>query len=130
MNLNNVTLVGNLTRDPESRQAGESTVCKFGLAVNRKGKTPETCYIDVECWGRTAEVADQYAAKGSQVGITGRLKLDQWEDKDGNKRSKLYVVADTLQLGARPEGDQKPNGGGRRERSYDAPALKDSDIPF
>lgn len=130
MNLNSVNLVGNLTRDPESRQAGESTVCKFGLAVNRKGKNPETCYIDVECWGRTAEIAQQYATKGSQVGVTGRLKLDQWEDQQGNKRSKHFIVANELQLGARAEGAPQ-SASGRRETSYDtAPAIEGKDIPF
>jgi len=118
MNLNRVLLAGNLTRDPQIRfLANEKAVGEFGLAVNRKFKDSdgnpkeETTFVDIEVWGRTAELAGQYLTKGKPVFVEGRLKLDTWDDKEsGQKRSKLRVVADTLQfIGAAP--GREPSGG-------------------
>lgn len=115
---NRVILVGNLTRDPELRYIPSGTaVTEVGLAVNdrvKKGEqwVDETTFVDVTLWARTAEVANQYLSKGSSVLIEGRLKLDSWE-KDGQKRSKLRVVADKMQmLGGKGGGDGAPQGGG------------------
>src|ERR1700690_1647229 len=120
---NRVILVGNLTRDPELRylQSGMA-VTDIGLAVNdrRKGQNgewiEETTFVDVTVWGRTAEVMGEYLSKGSPVLIEGRLKLDTWEAQDGQKRSKLKVVCERMQmLGARGQGGQgAPAGGGSR----------------
>ncbi|MCA9300233.1 MAG: single-stranded DNA-binding protein, partial [Phycisphaerales bacterium] len=103
--LNRVFLMGNLTRDPEVRYTqNQNAVANIGLAVNRtfKGadaKQPdETTFIDCEAWGRTAEVMGKYLAKGRPVFIEGRLKLDQWQDKDGSSRSKLRVVIESFQF--------------------------------
>lgn len=112
LNLNHVTIAGNLTRDPEVRfLSNEQAVCNFGLAVNRRWKDKageskeEVTFIDCEAWGRTAELVAQYLKKGSPAYIEGRLKLDQWEDKDGKKQQKLRVVAESVQfLGSK--GDQ------------------------
>src|SRR5690606_7171469 len=111
---NRVVLVGNLTRDPELRYIGSGTaVSDIGLAVNDRVKrgdqwTDETTFVDITLWGRTAEVANEYLNKGSSVLIEGRLKLDSWE-KDGQKRTKLKVVAEKMQmLGGRGGG----GGGG------------------
>ncbi len=113
-NLNKVMLMGNLTRDIELRHtASNMAIAKFGLAVNRKWKTPEgeqreeVTFVDCDAFGRTAEVMSQYLAKGRPVFIEGRLKLDQWEDKEGQKRSKLAVVVESFQFI-----DTKPGGGG------------------
>ena len=110
---NRVVLVGNLTRDPELRYIPSgSAVSEIGLAVNDRVKkgdqwVDETTFVDVTLWGRTAEVANEYLSKGSSVLIEGRLKLDSWE-KDGQKRSKLRVVAENMRmLGG------KGGGGGR-----------------
>lgn len=93
---NRVILIGNLTRDIETRQVGDNTVAKFGIAVNRKYKDKEeTTFVDCEAWGRTAEVMAKHTHKGNAVCIEGRLKLDTWE-KDGEKRSKLLVVAENF----------------------------------
>jgi single-strand DNA-binding protein len=115
---NRVILVGNLTRDPELRYIPSGTaVSEIGLAVNERIKrneqwVEETVFVDVTLWGRTAEVANEYLSKGSPVLIEGRLKLDTWE-KDGQKRSKLRVTAEKMQmLGAR-EGGPKAGGGSR-----------------
>src|SRR5215217_7238771 len=97
--LNKVMLIGNLTRDPEIKYTPKGTaVAEVGLAVNRVWSTEqgekreETTFVDVELWGRTAELAGEYLKKGSPVFIEGRLKLDTWEDKQsGQKRSKMRV---------------------------------------
>jgi single-strand DNA-binding protein len=125
---NRVILVGNLTRDIELRYIPSGTaVAEIGMAVNdriKKGDqwVDETTFVDVTLWGRTAEVANQYLTKGSNVLIEGRLKLEQWE-KDGQKRSKLKVVADKMQmLGGRGEGGG--SGGAPRGGASRAPARQ------
>ncbi len=115
---NKVILLGNLTRDPEVRYTtGGSAVCDITLAVNYQWmdkrtneRKEEVSFIDVTLWGRTAEIAGEYLAKGRPVLIEGRLQQDKWDDKEtGQKRSKLKVVADAMQLlGGRTEG----GGGG------------------
>ena len=119
-NFNKVLLVGNLTRDPELKHTpSNQAVAQIGLAVNRQFNTKdgekreETTFVDCEAWGRTAEVMCQYLAKGRPVLVEGRLKLDQWQDKDGNNRSKLKVVVENFQfLGGRGEGGSGSGGGG------------------
>jgi len=119
-NFNKVLLVGNLTRDPELKSTpSNQSVAQIGLAVNRNYQTKdgekreETTFVDCEAWGRTAEVMCQYLEKGRPVLVEGRLKLDQWQDKDGNNRSKLKVVIENFQfLGGRGEGGQGGGGGG------------------
>lgn len=104
--LNKVFLIGNLTRDPELRVTPKGTaICQFGLAVNRQFKDEsgatrdETTFIDIEAWGKQGELVAKYLAKGSPAMVEGRLKLDQWEDKQsGQKRSKLKVVLDNVQF--------------------------------
>lgn len=127
---NRVVLVGNLTRDPELRYIPSGTaVSEIGLAVNDRVKkgdqwVDETTFVDVTLWARTAEVANQYLTKGSSILIEGRLKLDMWE-KDGQKRSKLRVVADKMQmLGGRGEGGG--GGGSRPARAASAPSSGSS----
>lgn len=120
---NKVILVGNLTRDPELRYTPKGmAIAKIGLAVNRNWtsesgeKKEEVTFIDVDIFGRTAENVAQYMRKGRPMLIEGRLRLDQWDDKQtGQKRSRLGVVAETVQfLGS-------PTGGG--EGGAPAPAL-------
>ncbi len=120
---NKVILMGNLTRDPEVRYTqGGTAVSEIGLAVNDKRKdakgewVEETTFVDVTLWGRTAEIAGEYLGKGSSVLVEGRLKLDSWE-KDGQKRSKLRVVAENMRmLGGKGGGGHSPHrlcGAGR-----------------
>jgi single-strand DNA-binding protein len=119
---NRVILIGNLTRDPELRYLPSGmAVTDIGLAVNDRRKNAngewveETTFVDVTLWGRTAEVVGEYLGKGSPVLIEGRLKMDSWDDKQtGQKRSKLKVVGDRMQmLGAKGQGG--PEGGGPRQ---------------
>jgi len=124
--LNKVILVGNLTRDPEVRYTPSGqAVADLGLAVsdsykNKSGEMVETtCFVDIVVWGRQAETAHEYLNKGSPVLVEGRLQLDQWEGKDGEKRSKLRVKADRLQFLGRPrkaEFGDAPSGEGRATR--------------
>jgi len=124
-NLNRVFLAGNLTRDPELRYTPSGTpVCELGLAINDKRKNPngewveETTFVDITLWARQAEVAGEYLTKGSNVLIEGRLKFDQWEDKEsGQKRSKLRIVGDRMQMLGGKAGAGAP--GGRSAPQYD-----------
>ena len=118
--------MGNLTRDPEVKYTPKGTaVADLALAINRVYSTDagekreETTYVDVELWGRQAEIAGEYLRKGRPVYIEGRLKLDTWDDKQsGQKRSKMRVVGEQLQLlGSRdgaPQGAPGGGGGGGR----------------
>jgi single-strand DNA-binding protein len=117
---NKVILAGNLTRDPELRYTPKGTaVAKIGLAVNRTWKTEtgetreEVTFVDVDAFGRQAEVIAQYLKKGRPVLIEGRLRLDQWDDKQtGQKRSKLGVVLEGFSFldSNRGEGGGAPGG--------------------
>jgi single-strand DNA-binding protein len=118
-NLNKVMLMGNLTRDPEVRYTPKGTaVAELGLAINRYyqadngEKREETTFVDVTLWGRQAEVAGEFLKKGRPVFIEGRLQLDTWDDKQtGQKRSKLKVVGEGLQLIGSREGGGGGGGG-------------------
>jgi len=146
---NKVILLGNLTRDPEIRYTPKGTaVTEVGLALNRvytgenNEKREEVTFVDVTLWGRTAEIAGEYLKKGRPVFIEGRLQLDSWEDKQsGQKRSKLKVVGEALQLlGSRPGGAAPAEAGGedRAARSTSVPPPKsaasaeadEDEIPF
>src|ERR1700722_15432402 len=101
---NRVVMVGNLTRDPEYKQlTSGQAVCRLGLASNRQFKNRQTgnavqevCYIDIDVWGPQAESCRQYLAKGRPILVEGRLKLDTWEDPNGQNRSKHTIVADRV----------------------------------
>ena len=101
---NRIIMVGNLTRDPDYKQltSGQS-VCRLGLASNRQFKNKqsgdmiqEVCYIDIDVWGPQAESCRQYLQKGRPILVEGRLKLDSWDDANGQKRSKHSIVADRV----------------------------------
>lgn len=157
MSFNKITLVGNLGRDPELRYTPQGTpVCNFTMATNerRKDKTGEfqdqTTWFRVTLWGRQAETASQYLAKGRPVYIEGRLRVEEWNDRDGKQRYTLEVHATDMQfIGGRGEEQgqgQAPargaggGGGGGYDRgpSYDrsapdegaGPDITDEDIPF
>ncbi|MCE2882380.1 MAG: single-stranded DNA-binding protein [Planctomycetaceae bacterium] len=130
---NKVLLMGNLTRDVQLKStSGNQSVAEIGLALNRKYKTKdgqdreEVTYVDCECWGPRAEVIAKYFSKGKPIFIEGRLKLDSWEDKDGQKRSKLRVVVDDFQFVEGRSGGGGGGGGGgdyAREDSGSPPSL-------
>lgn len=104
--VNKVILIGNLTRDPEvTILPNQTAVANFGLAMNRKWKSDsgedreEVTFVDVAAFGRQADAIKKYVQKGHRVYVEGRLKFEQWEDKNGGgKRSKLSVVCDSCQF--------------------------------
>lgn len=105
-------LIGNLTRDPETRFTPKGTaVTDIGLAVNRQwkdedeNKREEVTFIDVTFWGKTAEILAKHSKKGDPLYIEGRLQLDSWKDKEtGGNRTKLKVVGDNFQFLGKKEG--------------------------
>jgi single-strand DNA-binding protein len=151
---NKVILLGNLTRDPEVRYTPKgSAVCDLGIAVNRVyttdsgEKREEVAYVDVVLWSRLAEIAGEYLKKGRPVFIEGRLQMDTWDDKQtGQKRSRLRVVGETMQLlGGRPAGgvgapaevneeDRQTRGSGKSSAPPPKPSASaepdDDEIPF
>ena len=142
-NLNRVFLIGNLTRDPELRYIPSgSAVANFGLATNRVYTTQdgerreEVCFVEIVTWSKTAENCANYLSKGRPVFIEGRLQFDSWETEDGQKRSKLRVVADRVQFlgGRREEGAPGASGAPGAPGSSGAEGMggaeADDDIPF
>jgi single-strand DNA-binding protein len=148
-NFNKVILVGNLTRDPELRYTPKGmAIAKVGLAINRSWtseggeKKEEVTFVDVDIFGRTAENVAQYMKKGRPILIEGRLRLDQWDDKQtGQKRSKLGVVGEVVQFLGSPTGGGGEGGEApRRPSAPNAPAPSpaaepdmpppDDDVPF
>lgn len=147
---NKVILMGNLVADPEMRVTpGGMSICKFTLAVNRQFSTKEgeqreeVAYVDVDAFGRSAEVISKYLNKGSPILVEGRLRQDKWENPQGEKRSKLMVVCETFKfVGGRDESSGS-SGGGDYERSAPPPRQTkaasnnanedqdlDEDVPF
>lgn len=155
--LNKVLLMGNLTRDPELRVTPKGTsICQFSLAINRQFKMEsgetreEVTYVDIEAWGKQGETIAKYCTKGRPLYVEGRLRLDQWEDKNTKeKRSRMKVVLDQFQfLGdsrggggpASPSSEFDQTGGGSPERNSPPPRSGgpkpasqenlDEDVPF
>ncbi|MFP4165848.1 MAG: single-stranded DNA-binding protein [Opitutales bacterium] len=150
---NKVILVGNLTRDPELRvTANGLSICKLGLAVSRNfttkegEKREETTFVDIDAFGKPGEILSKYTRKGRPLLVEGRLKLDQWETNEGQKRSKLGVVLENFQfLGGRDDSAQSGGGGYEetspppRSQANEAGSAKDfssdddtldEDVPF
>lgn len=140
MSFNQVTVVGNLTRDPEVRQLDSGTsVAEIGIAVNSRQKrgeewVDEVDYFDVTVWGRQAENVGEYLHKGSKVLISGRLKQDRWENEASEKRSKVKIIAREVQFL-----DSKSDSGGEAAAKPKTEAVaagaasgggQDGDIPF
>jgi len=141
---NRVLLLGNLTRDPILKTLPTQTqVCEFGLAVNRKFRTPQcedrvdTAFVDCAAFGKTGEIISQYCAKGRSIFVEGRLRYDSWEDKQGAKHSKLSVVVETVQfLGTRDGSTQtaapqtKVEPQPKEKRRAEPVSVKQDDVPF
>lgn len=127
-NLNKVMLIGNLTRDPELRVTPKGTsICTFSLAINRKfkdesgGEREEVTFVDLEAWGKSGENIAKYCTKGKPLFVEGRLRLDQWEDKNTKeKRSRMKVICENFQF---------LNSGTRSEGAAPAPAANQQSAP-
>ncbi|PKQ38235.1 MAG: single-stranded DNA-binding protein [Actinobacteria bacterium HGW-Actinobacteria-1] len=130
MGINRVNITGNLTRDPELRSTSSGmNVLKMGVAVNDRRKNPTSGewedvpnFVDVTVFGARAEALSRFLSKGSKVAIEGKLRWSQWENPQGEKRSKLEVVADEIEFLSSREGGS--GGGG----SYQPPAAPSSDL--
>lgn len=134
--LNRVMIIGNLGRDPELRYTQRGTpVCNFTVAVNRPGRTgedgqrgeDETEWFQVVAWDKLAETCNQYLTKGRKVYVEGRLQTRSWEGPDGQKRSRVEVLAQQMvMLDSRASSDGELALAGARSRSGQA----DEDLPF
>jgi single-strand DNA-binding protein len=143
--INRVILVGNLTRDPELRAAGSTSVCTMRIAVNDRVKDPNTGewgdranYFDIDVFGAQGERCSQWLSKGRQVAVEGRLRYREWESQEGQKRSAVSIVADNVQFIGPRDGSAaagRPQAGpgvGFDETSFDQTdaGADDDDIPF
>jgi len=146
--LNKVLLIGNLTRDPEVRMMSSGRpVCNFGLALNRNykdaegNKKEEVTFVDVECFGPRAEAVGRFFSKGRAIFVEGRLKLDQWETKEGEKRSAIRVVLDNFEFVdvGKSDGHTTPDQSNRPVTPTEKPKPQESlsddngfdeDVPF
>lgn len=138
--INQVILMGRLTRDPEMRTtASGKNVCSFGLAVDRQGQEGQADFFDVIAWEKTGELVNQYLSKGRRCLIQGRLRQDSWEDKDtGKKRNRVEVVAfDVTFLDSPSDGNSsnQSNNNSSQEKTSPVDDITDdpidlSEIPF
>jgi len=131
MNLNKAMIIGNLTRDPESRTTPTGqTVTTFGVATNRfymdknKQRQQKVEFHNVVAWGRLGDICAQYLKKGQLVFVEGRIETRSWEAQDGAKKFRTEIVADGMQMGPKVGG-----GGGMREPGEKQPAPKEEEIP-
>ena len=146
MSINRVTLCGNLTREPELRQAGASVVLQFGIAVNDRRKNSQTeqwedvpNFFEVLVWGTRGESLSRILHKGMKVAVAGRLRWSQWQAQDGSNRTKIEVVADDIDFMSAPrEGTAGSSSfSAPTENNYSAPdtnapsvEVLTEDIPF
>ena len=145
---NKIILVGNLTRDIEIKYTSSGLqIANTGIATNKKFKSQtgeekeEVMFIDITFFGRTAEVANQYLRKGSNILVDGRLKLDQWTDTSGQKRSKHSLIVETMKMlgGKESNTDLQPENNISKESHNakkdvkspeDGVSFDEGDIPF
>lgn len=116
MNINNTVYSGNLTRSPELRYTQNGTpVANITVANNRRfnqngEKKEEVCFLECVAFGKTAELIAQYFDKGHEIGVTGRLQQQHWETQEGQKRSKIVLVASSIAFGNNKKGGGAPDG--------------------
>ena len=144
LELNKVMLIGNLTRDPEPTYIASGTLLvKMGLAVNRRYRdkagewAEETAFVDIDTWNKTAEFCSKYLKKGRRVFVEGRLRFNEWEGRDGTKRSKLSVTAERVEFADSKPQAAESDGGGRAEPEKAAATAAvpgddgtEDDLPF
>ena len=143
--INQVFLIGNLTRDPETRFSANMAICKFSIANNTGKEDKDVSYFNIVTFGKTAEMCQQYLKKGKKVAIVGRLSQSRWE-KDGQKQSRVEIIGQNIQfLSAKSENSGYSGGGGgsynassqpqkepvyNSKPDYDNDVLEEDDIPF
>lgn len=131
--LNHTIIIGRLTRDPETKQAGQTNLTAFSVAASRTyttqgEKREETLFMDCTAWGRLADIVKQYTRKGERVAVGGRLKQDTWKNQEGKTQSRISLVVESFQM-LSPKGET----GGAPAQSPQAPPpqpMSEDDIPF
>lgn len=124
MPVNTVCISGNVTRDPELRDAGGTPLLRFGVAVNNRKRdakgnwVDDPCFVECELWGARADAVEKFLKKGMKVTVQGSLRYHAWEAKDGSKRSQLTVVVREIELPARVDAQRAS------KNDYDG------DVPF
>jgi len=148
MSINRVNITGNLTRDPELRStAGGTQILSFGVAVNDRRRNQQTGewedvpnFVDCIVFGQRAEAVSRFISKGAKVAIEGKLRYSAWENKEGQRRSKLEVIVDEIEFLSRANGQQVTSPAAEAAKVADTPVygtprapepeLYDADIPF
>ncbi len=142
--LNNVVIMGRLTADPELKTTSSNiSLCRFTVACNRsysrQGEEKKTDFIDVTAWRQTAEFVSRYFYKGSMIAVEGSIRVENYTDKDGNKRKSVYVIANNVSFcGSRneektvpPQGEQpQPSYSSDSGNDFDEIVDDDDDLPF
>ena len=125
--MNKVMLMGRLTRDPEVRvtQDGQTTIAKFGIAVDRRGKEDKADFFNVTAFNKTAQFAEKYLKKGTKIALSGRLQLDEYTNKDGQKVTNVSVVAEEVEFCESKKTEDKPKDG-----FMDVPKDLGEELPF
>jgi len=136
MDMNNLSIIGRITRELEMKTVGQNNtnILNFSIAVGGF-KKDETSFFDVVSFGKTAELINQYLSKGSQIGITGSIKQERYQDKEGNNKSKISIIAQNVQfIGGKNESSNSSNNGSSANSNsssgVDFPKPDSNDIPF
>jgi len=130
--INNLTIVGRLTKDPELSYtpSNNTPLCKFSIANNTSKNNEDVNFFDVTVWNKPAEVCNQYLSKGSQIVINGRIQQNRYTNKEGEKRSKVEIVANTIQfVGGKGKDSEEKNENPLKNNPLSTPENKE-DIPF
>lgn len=124
--MNRVILLGRLSRDPEVRvtQDGQTTVAKFGIAVDRRGKEDKADFFNVTTFNKTAQFAEKYLKKGTKIALSGRLQLDEYTNKDGQKVTNVIIIADEVEFCESKKTEEKHDG------FMDVPKDLGEELPF
>lgn len=125
--MNRVILLGRLSRDPEVRvtQDGQTTIAKFGIAVDRRGKEDKADFFNVTAFNKTAQFAEKYLKKGTKIAIAGRIQQDEYTNKDGQKVTNVIIIADEVEFCESKKAEDKPKDG-----FMDVPKDLGEELPF
>lgn len=132
--MNVLNIIGNLTRDPESRQVGDKSVCNFTVAVNRRKKVegqPDADFFRVSAWGKTGENCQKFLSKGRKVGVTGSVSVHPFAGQDGTPKASLEVLASDVEFLSSGNSEQSSSAPAPAPTSDGTPVnIDDSELPF
>ncbi|MCO4330291.1 single-stranded DNA-binding protein [Staphylococcus hyicus] len=130
---NSVILTGRITKDLELKPAGQTQVTNFSMAVDNPFKKDDASFFDIVAFGKTAELLNNYCGKGSKILIEGTLKQDRFQDKEGNNRSVVRVIANRVEFldsKGQSNGQPKRQQGQAQDNPFDNGSIDDDDLPF